>query len=56
MVEWVHDRRCLADGPYTDRITTFIDILGFTLDVASLPARPALLLSIVGGGSAVPGE
>lgn len=36
----------IFDGPYDDRITTFIDILAFTRDVASLPQRPALLISI----------
>jgi hypothetical protein len=31
---------------YQDRITCFIDILGFSRDVASLDAKPALLLSV----------
>ena len=34
------------NGPYTDRIATFIDILAFTRDVASLSTRPGLILSI----------
>jgi hypothetical protein len=36
----------ISNGPYADRITTFIDILAFTRDVASLPTRPALIPSI----------
>jgi hypothetical protein len=31
---------------YQDRITCFIDILGFSRDIASLDAKPALLLSV----------
>ena len=36
----------IFNGPYADRVTTFIDILAFTRDVASLSTRPGLILSI----------
>lgn len=36
----------IFNGPYEDRITTLIDILGFSRDVASLASRPGLIVSI----------
>ena len=36
----------IHNGPYTDRITTFIDVLGFTRDLSSPSTRRALILSI----------
>lgn len=36
----------IFNGPYEDRITTLIDILGFSRDVTSLESRPGLVVSI----------
>jgi hypothetical protein len=40
---------------YRERITCFIDILGFSRDVAQIDSNPALFLSVdAGRGKAVP--
>ncbi|MDE2166565.1 MAG: hypothetical protein KGJ66_09545 [Alphaproteobacteria bacterium] len=36
----------IFNGPYANRLTTFIDILAFTRDVVSLSTRPGLIYSI----------